>query len=79
MKISLEQLRLLAQSTINTRPAEIDCDQWLERVAAYLEAMRLNGPMSEDLAEVARHIDVCPACREELEAMLASMPNESPR
>ncbi len=77
MKITLEQLRSLAQSTINTRPAEIDCDQWLERVAAYLEAARIDGPMPEELAEVGRHIDVCPACREELEAMLASMPDES--
>ena len=78
MRITLEQLQSLAQATISTREIEIDCDEWLERVAAYIESARSGGPMDDALADVRRHIDVCPACREELEAMLAAMEFQTP-
>ncbi|MCP3904333.1 MAG: zf-HC2 domain-containing protein [Planctomycetes bacterium] len=70
MKLTPAQIRELARATASTRPQEIDCDEWLERVAAYLDVLREGRPVPPELADVAHHIEVCPDCRAELEVML---------
>jgi len=51
-----------------TRTREIDCDQFLERVGALLERGLRDLP--PDLIEAAQHLEVCPECHEEFEALL---------
>lgn len=70
MKYTLDQIRDLAQATAETRPDEIDCDEWLARVAAYIEAQGAGAPLDPDMAAVEQHVKVCPDCRAELEALM---------
>lgn len=58
-------------------PEEIDCDQFLERVAAFLESVGPDGEVPPDLRAVAQHLEVCPECKEELDALLELHRGES--
>ncbi|RNC81209.1 MAG: hypothetical protein ED559_05255 [Phycisphaera sp.] len=70
MKYTIDQLRGLARATAETRPDEIDCDEWLARVAAYIEARSDEAPLDPEMAAVEQHVKVCPDCRAELEALM---------
>ncbi len=68
-----ELLRLL----VATRPEEIDCDEFLVRVGAYLENLQSSDEMSPELRLVSQHLEVCGECSEELEALLRIYGEES--
>lgn len=70
MKLTIDQIRDLAQATVETRPDEIDCEEWLSLVAAYIEAQGAGAPLGPDMAAVEQHVKVCPDCRAELEALM---------
>lgn len=81
MKLSKEQLEALAKATLATRPEEIDCDEWLARVGRFLEHEASGAPLPSDLLAVAQHLEVCPECDEELDALrsgLEEVPEDSP-
>lgn len=63
---SLAELLALLDAT-ETR--EIDCEEFLSRVATYVERVD-SEQLPTALQSVAQHIRVCPECREELEALL---------
>ncbi len=69
MKPAEEKLRELLKLLDVTEAEEIDCDEFLDRVVAYVENVK-----TEELPEARRalsqHAGVCPECREELEALL---------
>lgn len=69
MNTNLHWIQLL-QSVAHTADEEIDCDAFLERVGAFLEHQREQGRLSPELRQVAQHVEVCPECREELEALV---------
>lgn len=73
MKYTLAQLRQLASMTAATETAEIDCDEWLGLVGRYVESVRSGRLPPEELAGVVQHVEVCPDCREELEALLRTL------
>lgn len=62
----LEFLRVV----MATAPEEIDCDELLDRVGAYLEAMGSDQPLPADLQAVSQHLEVCGECREEFDALV---------
>ena len=70
MKLDKQKLARLAEMTLNTRPDEISCDDWLELVSEYLEAVKTGKDIPDRLTEVRRHADTCPECAEELRALL---------
>ena len=69
MKFTPEQIAKLARITASTKPDEIDCDVWLEQVAVYLDVLHAGKPVPPELAKVVQHVEVCPDCQDELEAM----------
>lgn len=73
MNLTPEQLRELARATLHTRPDEIGCDDWLARVGAYLELALAGRPIPDELRPVGEHLDLCPECAEEFEAMKAAL------
>ena len=70
MKLDPEQVKTLLASTLNTRPQEIDCDEWLENVARYAELHKRGDEIPGELQPVSQHVAVCPECKEEFEALL---------
>jgi hypothetical protein len=53
-----------------TEPFEIDCDEFLARVAPFLELVAADRDIPLELRHVAQHLAVCPQCKEEFDALL---------
>ncbi len=73
MKLSTHELETLLELVEKTRNEEIDCDQFLERVAPFLERRRAAGEVPRGFEAVQQHLGVCPECKEEFEALLQEM------
>lgn len=65
-----QRYRELLRVVLATAPTEIDCDQLLVRVGALLEALRGGAAVPPDLLPALQHLQVCPECREEFDALL---------
>lgn len=67
---SNEKLKLLLELIVNTAQEEIDCDEVMFRLAAYVENetqhVKLNSVDSERLRQ---HLSVCDECQEELDLL----------
>lgn len=63
--------RELLRSLAATADVEIDCDEFLDRVARSLEGATAEASRERVAEPVAQHAEVCPACRQELEALRA--------
>ena len=76
MKLTSEELQALLQLVEVTEESEIDCDQFLDRVASYVEQLLASDDPSETLGgfeKVVQHMKICPECREEFEALLRGL------
>lgn len=69
-----DDLSWLARAVAATRADEIDCDEWLARVGRLLELRQAGPPLPPDLEPVLQHVAVCRECAEELEALIAALP-----
>jgi hypothetical protein len=76
MKPDLEKYRDLARFLLKTRPDEMTCSEWLDCVGEYAEAVLAGRPAPPCLAEVERHMEICPECAEEFRAILAALCDE---
>ncbi len=72
MKPSREQLRDILRTVAATEPREINCEELLARVGAYLESATPGGELPRELELVAQHLEVCPECRDEYEALVVA-------
>lgn len=70
MKPTREEIEQLLRAVASTEAAEIDCEEFLARVAAYLESLQAGDEPPRELRSVGQHLDVCPQCREEFDALL---------
>ncbi len=75
MKINKEELSKLLELIGDTQMAEIDCDEFLSRVPAYVEKLASGKLTQVGFEELAYHLKVCPECSEEFES-LCSLYNE---
>lgn len=74
MRFSHDDLDELLRLVDLTRAEEIDCTEFLHRVAGYVE--RLGGQELEvppGYEDVAHHLRVCPECTEELDALCRAL------
>lgn len=69
MATSRDQLQSLLEVVLATEPAELDCEQFFEHVAAYLDSCVPAGEMSPLMKQVQQHLQVCPECLEAFEAL----------
>ena len=71
MSLNEKHVRDLLEALGNTRDDEIDCETFLEHVAAYAEARRRGDPLPARFDAVVLHERLCPSCREECAAIAA--------
>lgn len=69
-----EKLQKLLQLLDATAPSEIDCDDFLSRVGAYVESLAPGAAPSKDFEAVVQHLRVCPECKDELDGLLKVYP-----
>lgn len=69
MSLDPETIRRLARMTLESRPEELTCDEWIHRVAEYVEATRRGTELDARLKIVAEHASGCRTCAEELEVL----------
>ncbi|MDX1578631.1 MAG: hypothetical protein R3266_09100 [Gemmatimonadota bacterium] len=67
------ELRELLELVLATAPEEIDCDEFLHRVAAAFEGTGAGSDLPPELDAVSQHLDVCPECREEYDALVRAL------
>lgn len=69
MSLDPELIRKLAKTTLDTKPKEISCEDWVHRVGEYVEAVAGDAEVDERLAIVERHAAECPSCADEMEIL----------
>jgi hypothetical protein len=70
MSITFEDLRKLLALIEATVEEEIDCEELLGRLAGYVERLGPDGSPPPGYDDVVQHLQVCPECCEEVEALL---------
>lgn len=59
-----------------TQDLEIDCEQFLDHMAAYAELRAAGRPVPDALAQVVAHERLCANCREECQALTEAIRDE---
>ena len=77
MTFERDDLQKLLQLVDITSPAEIDCDEFLCRVAGFLERLGPDGAPPPGFEAVVHHLRICPECLEEFEALYEALRAES--
>ena len=75
MTLTTAQLRELLRQMDLTEAQEIDCEEFLHRVAAYVERLDAHDktPTGFEDRVLLLHMQLCPECLEEFEALMALM------
>ena len=76
MELDPETIRKLAKMTLETKPEEISCEDWVHRVGEYVEATRKGETLDARLRVVEQHGKDCRSCGQELEALKAVLEDE---
>lgn len=66
-------LRRMMGMLAATREQEVSCDDVYLLLDQFAEAILRNESLSDLLVSIEQHLQVCPDCREEYEALLAVM------
>jgi hypothetical protein len=68
-----DRLKALVRAIMTTRPDEIGCDACMEQTDRFVE-MTLAGKNARQAVPLVRdHLERCPDCREEFEALAAAL------
>ncbi|MEM1227791.1 MAG: hypothetical protein AAGJ40_19035 [Planctomycetota bacterium] len=73
MKLSPDETKALLSYVATSRPDEIDCDGCFEHLAELVEHEVLGNEIPEALVNIQRHIDQCPCCSDEHNALLEGL------
>ncbi len=79
MRPTPEQLAAFARAVAETADHELDCDEALDCLAAYLEQVhdREIETLPPPLQAVAQHLRICPECSEELRGLRKATEGEA--
>ncbi|MEM1062897.1 MAG: hypothetical protein AAF532_16525 [Planctomycetota bacterium] len=73
MSFTRRQLEMLGSVLKRTRDFEYDCDDVLGKLAEYLETSADETvELNRELLLTQAHLEICPECQEELEALEAA-------
>lgn len=73
MKIDTDILKNLFRAVLATRPDEIGCRKCYEQIEEFVE-IKLEGKSPEEaMPLVEDHLNRCPECKEEYEALLTAL------
>lgn len=73
MKLSRVQTKTLLEIVASAKPDEIDCDGCFEHLAEFVEHELMGIQIPEALRKIQRHIDQCPCCSDEHQALLEGL------
>lgn len=65
--------QMLIAGVMNTQPSEFDCGECFEQLDRFVEAKVTGDNAAELMPMVQDHLDRCPDCREEYEALLLAL------
>ena len=71
--LTKEQIQNLVGLIASTESNQISCDECFGQIAEYAEAELANRTLSEAMMIVQRHLEQCPCCNDEYEALLDAM------
>ena len=77
MSLSDQQIHSLLVALSETHAQEIDCEQFLERMAQYVELRVAEQSLPDGFARVEEHERLCANCREECQALVELVRSES--
>ncbi len=69
MKLTPEAARTLVEMLAQTHDHELECDDCVQRMAAFAETELAGRTLCEALTRVQEHLTACPECREEYELL----------
>ena len=75
MRLREPHIRSLLLASRETHDVEIDCEQFLVLMPAYVEARLAGRPLDESLEKAHAHEKLCANCSEELVALLEMVGN----
>jgi hypothetical protein len=71
MNQSEDMMRKLIEQIALTQERELDCGEVFAVLDQYTEAIIAGGDVQEQFALVIQHLELCPDCLEEYEALLS--------
>ena len=72
-QLDASRTQRLLQAIYSTRPDELPCDECFEMADAYAELVMAGVDAAQVLPLVQDHLNRCPACREEFEALIDAL------
>ncbi len=71
--LSKEQIQALVGLIATTQPDKIQCDECLGQIGEYAEYALEGRELSEGMAIIQRHLEQCPCCKDEYEALILAL------
>jgi len=72
-KIEPQQLKWLVRGIVTARPDELGCDACFDELDHFVEMKLAGKDAAEAMPLVQDHLERCPPCREEFEALLTAL------
>lgn len=73
MTLTPAVLRQLVEKVLDTRPVEVGCDDCAVRLDRFAEMTLAGLEPREALPLIEEHLEMCPCCREEFEALVDAL------
>ncbi len=70
MQIPIDKLKTMVRGVARTQETEYSCDDVYQLLDEFTEAVALGKDVAKLMPFVQQHIEMCPDCREEFEALL---------
>lgn len=72
-QLDKQRVQMLMEGVLSTQDDELGCDECFELVDRFAEMVRDGMDAAEAMPLVQDHLDRCPGCREEFEALLDAL------
>ena len=72
-KLTTEQIQTLVGLIATTMPDKISCDECLGQVGEFAEYALEGRELSEGMLVIQRHLEQCPCCKGEYDALLDAL------
>jgi hypothetical protein len=73
MNLEPEALKRMVRNVLTARPDEVGCDECFEQLDVFVEMTLAGKSAAEAMPLVQDHLERCPGCREEFEALLEAL------
>ena len=70
MQIPIDKLKMMVRGVARTQETEYSCDDVYQLLDEFTEAVAQGKDVAKLMPLVQQHIEMCPDCREEFEALL---------